>query len=89
MGEPIMKKIKRIFSCVALGLALITATACGSQQAAVDAKTVNAESANKMPNFTSEPIADEYAVFNTNSGLSKCASMVLKHQLQLKISSTL
>ena len=71
MGEPIMKKIKRIFSCVALGLALITATACGSQQAAVDAKTVNAESANKMPNFTSEPIADEYAVFNTNYGTFK------------------
>lgn len=66
-----MKKIKRIFSCVALGLALITATACGSQQAAVDAKTVNAESANKMPNVTSEPIADEYAVFNTNYGTFK------------------
>ncbi len=70
--EELNMTYKKLFSCIALGCALLTTSACGGQNVGqVDAQAASQATANKMPNFSKAPIADEYAVFNTNYGTFK------------------
>ena len=46
--------------------------------------TVKAETV-AMPNFSNAPIADEYAIFDTNYGQFKVRLLGLNHRLQLRI----
>ena len=62
---------KNIRLCSIGGMMVVTA-ACGNNSADKTITPVaQAETVNKMPNFTNAPIADEYAVFDTNYGQIK------------------
>ena len=51
---------------------MVVTAACGNNSADKTLTPVaQAETVNKMPNFTNAPIADEYAVFDTNYGQIK------------------
>lgn len=61
--------VKRILGCALLGGMMVVTAACGNNSAdKTITPVVQAETVNKMPNFTNAPIADEYAVFDTNYG---------------------
>ena len=64
--------VKRILGCALLGGMMVVTAACGNNSADKTITPVaQAETVNKMPNFTNAPIADEYAVFDTNYGQIK------------------
>ena len=64
--------VKRILGCALLGGMMVVTAACGNNSADKTITPVaQAETVNKMPNFTNAPIADEYAIFDTNYGQIK------------------
>lgn len=64
--------VKRILGCALLGSMMVVTAACGNNSADKTITPVaQAETVNKMPNFTNAPIADEYAIFDTNYGQIK------------------
>ena len=62
---------KRLALCAMLGITVLGTTACGTKSGEQpQGNTVKAETV-AMPNFTNAPIADEYAIFDTNYGQFK------------------
>ena len=82
--------VKRILGCALLGGMMVVTAACGNNSADKTITPVaQAETVNKMPNFTNAPIADEYAVFDTIMDKLKFVCMALKRLLPLKTLTTL
>jgi len=65
---------KRLALCALLGITMLGTAACGTKSGEQpQGNTVKAETV-AMPNFSNAPIADEYAIFDTNllSWRGKC-----------------
>ena len=59
---------KRLALCAMLGITMLGTAACGTKSGEQpQGNTVKAETV-AMPNFSNAPIADEYAIFDTNYG---------------------
>ena len=77
--------VKRILACALLGGMMVVTAACGSNSADKTITPVaQAETVNKMPNFTNAPIADEYAIFDTNYGQFKVRLLGSKAPITVK-----
>ena len=75
---------KRLALCAMLGITVLGTTACGTKSGEQpQGNTVKAETV-AMPNFTNAPIADEYAVFDTNYGQFKVRLLGSKAPITVK-----
>lgn len=64
-------RLKGLLVVSGLGLALLAGAAYGYHHSVVNSVQAQGVAANKMPNFTKAPIADAYAIFDTNKGTFK------------------
>ena len=75
---------KRLALCAMLGITVLGTTACGTKSGEQpQGNTVKAESVT-MPNFSNAPIADEYAIFDTNYGQFKVRLLGSKAPITVK-----
>ena len=75
---------KRLALCAMLGITVLGTTACGTKSGEQpQGNTVKAETV-AMPNFTNAPIADEYAIFDTNYGQFKVRLLGSKAPITVK-----
>ncbi|MDU5216049.1 MAG: peptidylprolyl isomerase, partial [Veillonella parvula] len=75
---------KRLALCAMLGITVLGTTACGTNSGEQpQGNTVKAETV-AMPNFTNAPIADEYAIFDTNYGQFKVRLLGSKAPITVK-----
>lgn len=76
---------KRLALCAMLGITVLSTTACSTKTGEQpQGNTVKAETV-AMPNFTNAPIADEYAIFDTNYGQFKVRLLGSKAPITVKI----
>ena len=74
---------KRLALCAMLGITVLSTTACSTKTGEQpQGNTVKAETV-AMPNFTNAPIADEYAIFDTNYGQFKVRLLGSKEPIDL------
>lgn len=79
---------KRLALCAMLGITMLGTAACGTQSGEQpQGNTVKAESVT-MPNFSNAPIADEYAIFDTNYGQFKVRLLGSKAPITVKTLTT-
>ena len=75
---------KRLALCAMLGITVLSTTACSTKTGEQpQGNTVKAETV-AMPNFTNAPIADEYAIFDTNYGQFKVRLLGSKAPITVK-----
>ena len=75
---------KRLALCAMLGITVLGTTACSTKTGEQpQGNTVKAETV-AMPNFTNAPIADEYAIFDTNYGQFKVRLLGSKAPITVK-----
>lgn len=61
----------RLLLVAFFGVSVLATSACGMNSASADAKEATSTAMIEKPNFSTTPIADEYAVFDTNMGTFK------------------
>jgi len=75
---------KRLALCALLGITMLGTAACGTKSGEQpQGNTVKAETV-AMPNFSNAPIADEYAIFDTNYGQFKVRLLGSKSPITVK-----
>ena len=75
---------KRLALCAMLGITMLGTAACGTKSGEQpQGNTVKAETVS-MPNFSNAPIADEYAIFDTNYGQFKVRLLGSKAPITVK-----